>query len=111
MAAITSCPNCHQPVSLVSHYCPSCGKKISFRLLSTSASGEVFLYLKTILFPPLGFVWGIHYLRQSDSKSIKMGFIAILITFIESIIIILYIIHITDLASHQLISQLKSTGF
>lgn len=105
MKPMTSCPNCHKPLSLTSHYCSSCGKKISFTPLSTSKPSQIFLYLKIIIFPPIGFILGSRYLRQSDSKSTLIGFIAITIGFIESILTILYLNHLTTTLIQQISQQ------
>jgi hypothetical protein len=79
------CPSCRQPVKLTDYFCPNCGKNLHLRPLSTSASSQIALYLKTLLLPPFGFLWGYRYLRQSDSNSKLVGWIVIIITTIEII--------------------------
>ena len=68
--------------------CPNCGFAIQPPPLSTSTSTLVTLYLKTILLPPFGIIWGIKYLKQSDDKSKIVGALAIVTTIIELIWIV-----------------------
>jgi hypothetical protein len=71
MSETTICPYCHQPIKSTT--------------LSTSVSTQIFLYLKTVILPPMGFFWGYRYLQQPDNKSRIVGLAAIIITFIEII--------------------------
>ena len=111
MVSNTSCPYCHQPLSLTSHYCSSCGRKISYSPLSTSTPAQIFLYLKTLIFPPLGFILGKRYLRQGDSKSVFIGLIAIFIAFVEITTLSLLTIHYINTAAAELHQQLRNSTF
>jgi hypothetical protein len=101
MDEIISCPSCHQPMKSTDFFCPTCGKNIRPRPLSTSVSSQIILYIKALLLPPMGFFWGYRYYRQSDTKSKLIGFVTILITIIE----IIWITQSTLTAIHTINQQ------
>jgi hypothetical protein len=110
MDEIISCPTCHQPVRPTDYFCPNCGKNLRPAPLSTSLSGQISLYLKTLLLPPLGLVWGFRYLRQSDTKSKIVGLVTIIITTIEVIWLIQFTINTVNTFTEQLNQQTQLYG-
>ena len=96
------CPRCHQTIQPTDYFCPNCGKKLHSPPLSTSISSQIVLYLKTLLLPPFGFIWGYRYLRQSDSKSKLIGLAVIIITIIETIWLIFFTINFTNTLNQQI---------
>ena len=105
-----TCPNCHQSIKSIDYFCANCGKKLRNKPLSTSLSTQVILYIKTLLLPPMGIIWGIRYLRQSDSVSKWVGFIAIVITIIEIIWITQSTISIINFTNQQVSQQMNLYG-
>lgn len=80
MEEIVSCPLCHMAVRPTDFFCFNCGKNLHTAPLSTSATDQLVLYAKSIFLLPMGFVWGMRYLRQPDQKSKIVGIIAMAIT-------------------------------
>lgn len=110
MDIISSCPSCHQPVKPADYFCPNCGKNIHPRPPSTSFSGLLILGLKTILLPPLGFIWGFHYFRQSDNKSKVIGLIVIIVTLIETVWLTHVTISMVNTVNQQVNQQMNLYG-
>jgi len=81
-----NCPSCKQNIALSDYFCPNCGKKLKEKPQSTTILRQIFIYLLSILLPPLGLWPGIKYLKQKDGKSRMIGFIAIVLTIISIVI-------------------------
>jgi hypothetical protein len=111
MDEIIYCPNCHQPIRSTDYFCPNCGKKIHSPPPSTSLLGQIILYLKALILPPLGFFWGYQYLQQSDTKSKLIGLFVIIITFIEIIWLTQTTVNMVDFANQQINQQMNLYGF
>lgn len=81
----TTCRYCHVNISSSDFFCPNCGKKLKEKPQSTTLVRQIFIYLISALLPPLGLWPAIRYLRQPDTKSKKIGWIAIILTVISVI--------------------------
>ena len=110
MDQISFCPKCRQSIALNNYFCPNCGKKIRSPPPSTSASGLIVLFLKTILLPPFGLYWGYLYLRQPDNNSKIIGLLTIVITVIESVWLYFYTVNLVTALQSQLTQQLNYSG-
>jgi uncharacterized paraquat-inducible protein A len=111
MDEIVSCPSCHQPIELIDFFCPKCGKKLRSRPLSISLSSQIVLYLKTLLLPPFGLIWGYRYFRQPDTSSKLIGFITIIITVVEIVWLTQVTINMINIANRQINQQIQLYGF
>lgn len=111
MDGIVSCPSCHQPIEPIDYFCPKCGKKLRSRPLSTSFSSQIVLYLKTLLLPPFGLIWGYRYLHQPDTSSKLIGLITIIITVVETVWLTQTTINIINTANQQINQQVQLYGF
>ncbi len=85
------CPQCYQPVLPAHHFCPNCGKKLNEPGLSTSVTSQILLYGFSIVLPIICYLavsyWqGIRYVRSSDPKAQQMGWIAIALLVISSVV-------------------------
>lgn len=78
--------------------------------LSTSFSTQITLYIKSLLLPPFGFLWGYRYLRQSDNVSKYVGIFTLLITAIEIIWIINTTVSMVNLVNQQVTQQMNLYG-
>lgn len=47
---------------------------------------QTFIYLGSLLLPPLGLVWGFKYLKQKDPAVKRVGYLAILLTVISLVL-------------------------
>jgi len=85
------CPQCHQPVKSEYYFCPNCGKKLSEPGLPTSFGAQVMLYAFSIVLPVMCYLavsyWqGIKYARSADPKAQEIGWIAIALLALSTII-------------------------
>jgi hypothetical protein len=102
-----SCPNCKQNIAAQDFFCPNCGKKLKNKPQSTTVLRQIFVYLLSILLPPLGLWPGIRYLKQKDSKSKIIGLIAIILTIITTTITIWWYIGFIRAFNQQINQQLN----
>jgi hypothetical protein len=89
--ASTLCSQCRQPVTPTAHYCSNCGKKLMEPPLSTAIETQVWIYAFSIILPIICFLavshWpGIKYARSGDRERKQIGFIAIALMAISTIV-------------------------
>jgi hypothetical protein len=63
-------------------------------------------YIGSILLPPLGFWWGIKYLKQNDAVSKRIGIITMVLTTISFIITSIWIVDYINKLNATVGSQL-----
>ena len=85
------CPQCHLPQSPEFYFCPNCGTKLRTPPLSTSVISQTLLYLFSAVLPWIAYLaitkWdGIKYMRSPDSQTRNIGYIALIILVVSSII-------------------------
>lgn len=107
MTDLLICPKCHQPVAFDDYFCPNCGTKLKVAPPATTLSKQIEVYLISLLLPPLGLFPAVNYLRQSDQKSKKIGYIAIAITIFSIIVTTIYVLNLYKSFSAGLNSQLE----
>lgn len=102
-----SCPFCSFPIYSESfNFCPNCGKKL--KEPPVTVTRQIWIYAISIFLPPLGLWPGIRYLLQKDGKKKAVGFIAITLTIISTIITLWLTIAVFNGAMLSVNSQLKS---
>src|SRR3990167_3406227 len=99
----TTCPNCNNRILSIDIFCPACGKKLKNGESSLGIQKQIGVYLLSFFLPPFGLLPAIKYLRQADSKSKKIGAIALILTAIS----ILITISLTKLVLGTFESQLQ----
>jgi len=102
-----TCPQCHVVVRPTDFFCYNCGKSLHAKLLSTSLTTEIMYYAGSILLPPLGFWWGIKYLKQSDAASKRIGIITMVLTTISFIFTSMWAVDYINKINAQVGSQLN----
>lgn len=90
------CPACGAPVGAEAYFCGNCGKKLSEPPLATSWGKQIFVYVISILVPPLGLWWAVPYLRQKDAVSKRIGVVIIALTVISLVVTIWSAIALTE---------------
>jgi hypothetical protein len=85
------CPQCYQPVLPTYHFCPNCGKKLTEAGLSTDVVSQILLYGFSIVLPIICYLavsyWqGIKYIKSADPKAQQIGWIALALLIISSVI-------------------------
>ncbi len=101
------CPNCRKNVLLTDYFCPSCGKKLKNKPLSTSVGRQIYVYLLSFLLPPLGLWPAIKYLKQDSDKSRMIGFIAVVLTIVSAVLTIWFTLGFVSAFNQQLNSNLN----
>lgn len=74
------CTGCHLSVFTDWYYCPNCGKTLKVKPIVVSIGKQIFIYLVSFFFAPLGLMWGIKYVRNSDKKTRIVGLVSIVLT-------------------------------
>ncbi|MFA5828823.1 MAG: hypothetical protein WC841_05720 [Candidatus Shapirobacteria bacterium] len=110
MDEINYCAVYHQSSEPLDYYCRNCGKSLRPRPLSTSVRSQLVLYIKTLLLPPFGFIWGYRYLRQSDTVSKLVGLFTVLITTAEIIWLIQSTVNTFTTVNQEIYRQMKLYG-
>lgn len=100
------CPHCSAPVPQGSYFCPNCGKQLQEKPLSTSAMKQIGVYALSLLLPPLGLWPGIKYLRQQDDKAKMVGWVAIILTILSTVVSLILYVQLMHVISQTLNSQL-----
>src|SRR4030042_1856770 len=107
MESQTTCAYCKANISLSDYFCPNCGKKLKEKPLSTTFLKQLLIYSVSFFLPPLGIWPAIKYLRQSDEKSKKIGFVALGLTIISIAITSWLTISLVNSFNQQIGSQLN----
>lgn len=102
------CPNCHTAVRESDYFCFNCGKNLHPVPLRTDKFTEFMYYGASILFPPLGFWWGIKYLRQNDPASKRIAYISMGLTVITTILATVWSVQLVNGISTQINQQLET---
>jgi uncharacterized OB-fold protein len=82
---ITKCEECGHEIPDEALVCPNCGKPQKNKPLSTSLSGQMKVYSVSLFLPPFGLWYVYKYLKQKNSKSKKIGIVALILTIISVI--------------------------
>ena len=88
MDSLIVCPKCKAAVSPEDYFCRNCGKALKSKPLSTSVGKQIVIYLVSIFLPPFGLGPAVRYLKQPDSKSKIIGWVAVALTVLSIILVI-----------------------
>lgn len=102
---IMDCPACKTSVEITYYFCPSCGKQLRDRPLSTSFWQQLKVYIVSFLFPPFGLWSAFRYLTQKGIGTKIIGAIATSLTVIAIIIVTYEILTFSDIIN-QILPQL-----
>jgi hypothetical protein len=82
------CPFCSTLVDASAFFCPTCGKNLRVKPLSTGIATQIGLYAVSVLLPPLFLFWTMKYLKSTDPKAKQIGMISLGLTIAALIIAI-----------------------
>ena len=102
-----TCPQCHVAVKPTDFFCYNCGKNLHAKPLPTNLSTEIMYYAGSILLPPLGFWWGMKYLKQPDAVSKRIGIVSMVLTVIFFIVTSAWIVGYVNTLNATVNSQLN----
>ena len=104
----TLCPKCHQVIEVAAYFCPNCGQNLKPTPPSTSLGSQLELYLKSLLLPPMGIIWGFRYLRQKGISAKIVGLMAIFLTLAILVIAIKATVDLVNTVNSQINSQMSN---
>lgn len=77
------CPKCGAILAPDMQFCPHCGMPVAVKPLTIGMGKQIYIYVVSLLLPPLGLIWTWKYLRSSSSQAKKVGWIALILTIIS----------------------------
>ena len=104
--SLVSCRKCHAQVRDADYFCFNCGVNLQPAPPPVGLGGQLVLYLKSMIVPPLGIYWAIPYLRQKNVKSKVVGMVAIIITLVALLVLVVALKNFSDSVNKQINSQL-----
>jgi hypothetical protein len=102
------CPQCHVVVRASDFFCYNCGKNLKPKLLSTGLATEIMYYVGSFLLPPLGYWWGIRYLKQDGAAGKRIGILCMIFTTISCIVTSIWVAEYVNKLNAAVGSQLNS---
>lgn len=102
------CPSCHILIRPTDYFCFNCGKNLKPKPLSVSLSQQLIIYISSLLLPPIGIIWGIRYLKESNATAKVIGVVAIVITTVVLIICVYAIIGAINTVNEQVNKEVQN---
>ena len=102
-----TCPKCHTAVRPTDYFCFNCGVNLHPVPLSTTLTTEIMYYIGSIALPPLGFWWGIKYLKQNDPASKRIGILCMALTTVSFIFSSMWLVNYANTLNAQVSRQLN----
>lgn len=79
------CPNCNEILLPGTNFCPKCGFQISQVSTAISIGRQIYIYVISLLLPPLGLIWTFKYLRHPTDQKKRIALIAAVLTVVSII--------------------------
>lgn len=95
------------PESSTLFFCPNCGAVLKQKPPLTSVGKQIGLYLISFLLPPFGLWPAFKYLKQPDSTSKRIGWIAITLTVLSIILSVWATVDFFQKANEMMGAQLN----
>lgn len=105
------CRYCSQPITTFDYFCPSCGKKLKDKPVSTDFWPLVWLFALSALFPPFGIGRTLRYIKADEEKAKMMGWISLIVTIFAFTLTIWITKRTMDNLNKQINSQLQNYNF
>ena len=75
-----TCPSCKLPVLAEFYFCPNCGKMLRSKPIVLSVPKMFGICLLSFFLPPFGLFHAIKYVRQTNTRTKIVGWLAITLT-------------------------------
>jgi hypothetical protein len=102
------CPICHVTVRPSDFFCYNCGKNLHPKPLATDIATQILYYAGSIILPPMGFIWGIRYLKDKNTNAKIIGSILFLITIVELVFLTVLSVRLVNSINDQVNKQLEN---
>lgn len=110
MEDVSKCPLCHIEVRPSDYFCFNCGNNLKPKPLSTSATQQVLVYLKSIFLTPYGLIIGLRYLREKESRSKVVGLVAMVLSLVTMIVVMKLTFDLINNINEQVNTQMLQMG-
>lgn len=104
---LVKCPFCNADLDPAAFFCPSCGKKVREKPVSTAFWAQAALYAVSVLLPPFGIGMTIRYLRSPDKIAKRAGWISVVLTSLALVVVFWSTYVMTKSISDQVNQSLK----
>lgn len=84
------CTQCHTTVRPTDFFCYNCGKNLKEKPFSISLTTQLLYYAGSVLLPPFGIIWGLRYLKQTDTVAKRVGLICIVLTIVSLVVMTIW---------------------
>ena len=99
------------PVTDENYFCPHCGKKLKDKPVSIGTWAIVWLFVLSVLLPPLGIGLTMRYIKADEESTRTIGWISLLVT-VVSLMVAIWISKLAlDGINQQINSQLENFQF
>lgn len=105
------CRYCAGAITTDDYFCPSCGKKLKEKPVSTDLWPLVWLFILSALLPPLGIGLTIRYIRSEEEKTKLIGWISLMVMAVALIVSIWFAKSVMDGFNQKINSQLQEFNF
>lgn len=78
-----TCQVCHVIVRPTDFFCYNCGRNLHEAPRILGVGTQIAYYAGSVLMPPIGFFWGIKFLREKDDRVRRVGLICIALTVVS----------------------------
>lgn len=102
------CKYCSLPVTPEDYFCPNCGKKLKEKPASLGVWSIIWLFVLSILLPPLGIGLTIRYIKSEDERARTLGWISLVVTVVALIVTVLVAKSAMDSLTQQINSQMEN---
>ena len=106
--SMTVCQSCHIQVRPTDYFCFNCGKSIHPKPLSISVATQLTYYVGSIILPPMGFIWGYKYLKETDPKAKMVGLVCYIITIVVLVLAVKVTVDLINTVNTQVNSQIQN---
>ena len=96
------CPVCHQPVTAEQYFCANCGTSLRAKQEPISLATQLGIYFISLFLPPLGFWPGVKYVMKPNPYAKRVGWVALGLTLLSSIVTTWFIFKLFDNYLNQL---------
>ncbi len=76
------CPYCGQAIDQMYAFCPHCGKSLEI-LHGIGIGKQIYIYFMSLFLPPAGIIYGMRYIKSTNTKVKTVGIVAAILTILS----------------------------
>lgn len=105
---VIHCKKCHIQVRSTDYFCFNCGENLQPAPPDTALATVITQFIGALILPPMGIVWGYKYIKSNDLKAKIIGWILIVGTIIELVILTKITIETINTVNDQVNKQMMN---